>query len=101
MPWVGDVEAGQNLSLGLGDLGWECLGGPVVAMVAERRGRSWLMTLAMARAVRSWMLWATARAVTTIVRWALMASQVRWNIGRARRSLLDIRNERSIRHNSW
>lgn len=37
---------------------------PLMAMVAERNGRSCLMTLPMARPLRSWMLWATARAVT-------------------------------------
>ena len=59
------------------------------------------MTLAMARPVRYWMLWATAGAVITMVRWASIASRVRWNIGRARRSLFDIRSERSTRHRSW
>jgi len=59
------------------------------------------MTLAMARPVRYWMLWATAGAVITMVRWASIASRVRWSYGRARRSLLDIRNERSTLHRSW
>ena len=45
--------------------------------------------------------WATARAVNTMVRCASMASRVRWNIGRACRSVLDIRNECSTCQRSW
>ena len=59
------------------------------------------MTLAMARPLRSWIQCATARAVNTMVRCASIASRVRWNIGRASRSVLDIRNERSTCQRSW
>ena len=86
--------------------GWGISGGkvwvaPSMVMVADRSGRSCLMTLAMARPLRSWMQCATARAVNTMVRWASMASRVRWNMGRAARSVLDMRNERWTFHRSW
>ena len=43
---------------------------------------------------------AIARAANTIVRWASIASRVWWNIGRARRSVLDIRKDCSTCHSS-
>ena len=74
---------------------------PLMTMVADRSGRSCLMTLAMARPVRSWMQCATARAVNTMVRCASIgvAGAVEHRPGR--RSVLDIRNERSTCHRSW
>src|SRR6476619_6063831 len=58
-----------------------------MTMVAERSGRSCLMTLAMARPLRSWIQCATAKSVNTMVRCASIASRVRWSIGRASRSV--------------
>ena len=49
------------------------------------------MTLAMDSPVRDWMAWETASAANTMVRWASIASRIRLNMGRASRSLLDIR----------
>src|SRR5674476_1129966 len=74
---------------------------PLISMVAERRGRSWRTTLRMARPVRFWVSRATARAVNTMVRCASIASRVRWNMGRAARSVLDIRKDCSTCHRSW
>ena len=74
---------------------------PLMAMVALRSGRSCLTTLAMARPVLSWMACATARAVNTMVRCASIDSR-RWaKMGRAARSVLDIRKERSTCQSSW
>ena len=64
-------------------------------MVAECSGRSCLMMLAMAKPLRSCMQCATARAVNKIARWALIASRVRWNMGRTRRSVCDSRIDSS------
>src|ERR1700722_20573395 len=61
---------------------------PLTAMVAERRGRSWRMTLRMASLVRFCVSRATARAVNTMVRCASIASRLRTNMGRAARSVL-------------
>src|SRR5665648_422108 len=74
---------------------------PLISMVAERRGRSWRTTLRIARPVRFWVSRATARAVNTMVRCASIASRVRWNMGRAARSVLDIRKDCSTCHRSW
>jgi len=45
--------------------------------------------------------WLTARAAITMVRWASMESHLWWSIGRARRSVLDIRKLFSICHSWW
>jgi hypothetical protein len=74
---------------------------PLMAMVAERRGRSCLMTLATASPVLFWTVLETASAVNTIVRCASIASRVRWNMGLARRSVLLIRKDCSTCHRSW
>src|SRR3954452_3430052 len=81
--------------------GWMVWTAPLIAMVAERRVRSWRTRLRMARPVRFWDSRATARAVNTMVRWASIASFVLANMGRARRSVLDIRNDCSTCHRSW
>ena len=62
---------------GAGTSGGKVSVASLMTMVADRSGRSCLITLAMDRPVRSWMLCATARAVNTMVRWASMASRVR------------------------
>ena len=59
------------------------------------------MTLAMDSPVRDWMAWETASAANTMVRWASIASRIRLNMGRASRSLLDIRNDFSTCQRSW
>ena len=74
---------------------------PLTAMVAERSGRSWRMTLRMARPVRSWAARATARAVDTMVRCASIASRLRANMGRAARSVLLILKDCSTCQRSW
>src|SRR5690606_41389688 len=43
--------------------------------------------------VRFWVSRATASAVNTTGRWASIASRVWWKIGRARRSVFDIRKD--------
>lgn len=50
--------------------------------------------------MRFWTSRLMASAVNTMVRWASIASLVRANIGRARRSVLDIRNDCSTCHNA-
>jgi hypothetical protein len=70
-------------------------------MVAERSGRSWRITLRMARPVRFWVSRATARAVNTMVRCASIASRVRTNTGRAARSVLLILKDCFTCHRSW
>ena len=72
-----------------------------MVMVALRSGRSCLTTLPMDRPVRAWMQRATARAVNTMVRCASMASRTRLCIGRARRSVFDMRKDFSTCHRSW
>jgi len=74
---------------------------PLTAIVAERRGRSWRITLRMARPVRSWISRATARAVNTMVRCASIASRLRTNMGRAARSVLLMRKDCSTCQRSW
>ena len=64
----------------------------LIAMVAERSGRSWRTTLRMVKPVRFWTSRDTARAVKTMVRCASIASRFRANSGRALRYVLDIRN---------
>jgi len=101
VPRFGDVEAGQNLSLGLRDLGWEGLGGAV-----DRDGR---------RAQRPELLDDLGDGQTgafldvvgdgqggdddrEVGLDGVAGAVEHW---RARKSLLDIRNERSTRHSSW
>src|SRR3954451_24770251 len=58
-----------------GMAGWKGWVAPLIATVAERSGRSWRMTLPIARPVRFWTSRATARAVNTTGRWASMAAR--------------------------
>src|SRR4051794_3761536 len=71
---------------------------PLIAMVAERRRLSCLMTLRTGSPVRACRSRETANAVKTMVRWASIASRVRANMGRARRSDLVIRKDCSTCH---
>lgn len=96
-----DSEVSQDFGLGVGDLRREGLAGAVDGDGGLRSGRSCLTTLAMARPVLSWMAWETARAVNTMLRCASIDSRTWWKIGRARRSVLDIRKERSTCQSSW
>ena len=64
-------------------------------MVAVRNGRSVWTIFLMLTPVRAWASRETASAANTMVRWASMLSRMRWNIGRAARSDLAIRNDRS------
>ena len=57
----------------------------LMAMVAERSGRSWRTTLRMARPVRCWTSRERARAVKTMVRCASIASRSWGKRGRARK----------------
>ncbi len=74
---------------------------PPMVTVICCSGRSARTIFLMLMPVRSWSRRETASAVNTMVRWASIASRVRWNIGRARRSVLDIRNDCSTCHRSW
>ena len=64
-------------------------------MVADRSGRRVWTIFLMLTPVRSWASRETARAANTTVRWASMLSRIRWNMGRAARSDLAIRKDRS------
>ena len=59
---------------------------PLRLMVTSWRGLRVRMMRLMLIPVASWRWRATARAVMTTVRWASMASRVRWKTGRALRS---------------
>ena len=95
------LEVVEDLLLFTRDDGWERLDAPLTAMVADRSGRSWRITLRMARPVRLWVSRATARAVNTMVRCASIASRLRTNMGRAARSVLLILKDCSTCHRSW
>lgn len=59
----------------------KCWLAPLMAMVADHRDLSCLMTLRTARPVLFWTVRETAIAVKTVVRCASIASRVRWNMG--------------------
>jgi hypothetical protein len=65
------------------------------AEVAVRSGRSAWTIFLMLTPVRACASRETASAANTMVRWASMLSRIRWNIGRAARSDLAIRKDRS------
>ena len=87
------------MSVGMVGSAWICW--PARVMVTCRRGRRAWMIFLMDQPVRAWRSRAIARAVNTMVRWASIASRVRWKIGRAARSVFDILNDCSMRHRSW
>jgi hypothetical protein len=71
------LEVIEDLLLVGADGGRKARTVPLTWVVAEFSGRSWRMTLRMARPVRSWVSRATASAVNAIVRCASIASRVR------------------------
>src|SRR3954468_173668 len=75
--------------------GWAVTCWVPMVMVADRSGRRDFTILLMLRPERAWASREMARAANTTVRWAWMLSCRRWKIGRAARSDLVIRKDRS------
>ena len=73
---------------------------PLIAMLAERRGRSCRRTRRMVRPLRFCTVREIARAVKTMVRCASIASLVRANRGLACRSVFDMRKDCSTCHSA-
>ena len=84
------ICSASAVSRGLAVIVW-----PSMSMVTVRRGRRVWTSFLRLTPVAACRCRATARAANTMVRCASIASRPWWNTGRARRSDLAIRNERS------